>query len=166
MSKIDTITTQLNELGTIPSKYRADAADRLRLTFDPPQRPPRQGGREEAKYSTRRWKEKKAYHVYSDILDHRPDVYLAFILAVPPKACTAFEVVSFLKQLDEARQNPLSLKNEARSLLQNLALKGHFESSERFKTYLSTLFPLSSCTCYNVAGANKGRTETCECGRE
>lgn len=168
IDKINATVTQLNQLGTIPSRYLADLADRLRLTFDPPQRCPRRGGREEPKVSTRRWKEKRAYNVYSDILDHRPDIYLAFILVIPPTTCRAFNVSSFLEQYDKANphRNPVSLNNDARGLLQEISLKGHFEGSDRFKTFESALFPLSPSPYYDVVGANKSRFETCERCRE
>jgi hypothetical protein len=63
-------------------------------------------------------------------------------------------------------RNHVSLNNDARGLLQEISQKGRFESSDRFKTFTSALFSLSSSPCYGVVNSNKSRTKTYERCRE
>lgn len=150
IGKVNEILCEHHRLGTIPSRDQGGLLTRLSLTFDPPLHVERSdvrwGRGEEHKEANRRWQGRQAFNVYSEVLDRRPDIFLAFVVARPASRCIGFNVTEFLRRYNEAYpdRNFAPLDNDARELLLHTSRKGNFSTNERFQRFLCKIFPPSS----------------------
>ncbi|KAJ9644786.1 hypothetical protein H2204_001248 [Knufia peltigerae] len=140
IGKVNEILCEHHRLGTIPSRDQGGLLTRLSLTFDPPLHVERSdvrwGRGEEHKEANRRWQGRQAFNVYSEVLDRRPDIFLAFVVARPASRCIGFNVTEFLRRYNEAYpdRNFAPLDNDARELLLHTSRKGNFSTNERFQS--------------------------------
>ncbi|KAK6371714.1 hypothetical protein LTS17_008537 [Exophiala oligosperma] len=129
IGKVNEILCEHHRLGTIPSRDQGGLLTRLSLTFDPPLHVERSdvrwGRGEEHKEANRRWQGRQAFNVYSEVLDRRPDIFLAFVVARPASRCIGFNVTEFLGRYNEAYpdRNFAPLDNDARELLLHTSRK-------------------------------------------
>lgn len=88
-----------------------------------------------------RSRERRVREIYLEVLEKFPDIFLAFILTVSPKACRQFNVRSFLQQ---HTKQPLALCDDASLVLWRIATEHGIEKTARFQKLIKSLFGLPS----------------------
>jgi hypothetical protein len=135
---------EINGRQTIPADDISTLGKRLAIVCRVPQtqqrRPNRVKRLKNREYLVQS-RERKVRNVYFEVLEKFPDIFLAFILTVSPKACRQFKVGDLFKQ---HTKQPISLCNEANLILWRIATEHGIEKSVRFQKLMSSLFKLPS----------------------
>ena len=137
VSKVRDIVQGLNEARTIPKSFRNDLESRLVLAWGEIPDPQDQ--------STTAWRKRNARSIYQEIQDESHHLFLAFVLAMGPTACsrTGFKkCVQALLKADTPHNLRLSLK--AKELFESIAIKREFAGNARYVNLIKALFSESS----------------------
>lgn len=131
----------INGRQTIPAADISTLGERLAIVCIVPQTQQRRLKRLKNSEYLVQSRERKARNVYFEVLEKFPDIFLAFILTVSPKACRQFAVGSFVQQHTE---QPISLCSDANLILWRIATEHGIEKTVRFQKLMSSLFKLPS----------------------
>lgn len=135
IAKIRHIVQELNEAGNVPKALRNDLESRLVLAWGDIAGPQDR--------STTAWRKRNARNVYQDIQDESHHLFLAFILAMGPTACSRTGVKNCIKALlkaDTDRPHKLRLNLVAKELFESMAIKRGFGGNSRYVEFIKSLF--------------------------
>ncbi|KAL9038916.1 MAG: hypothetical protein Q9214_005092 [Letrouitia sp. 1 TL-2023] len=131
--KIQDTARALNEAGDVPKPLRNHLESRLILAWEERANPPDQ--------PTTAWRKRNAQNIYREIQDENHHLFLAFILAMGPTACsrTGFKnCVETLLKADKNRRQKLHLNLEAKGLFESIAMRQKFAGNARYLNLIST----------------------------
>jgi len=135
ISKIRNIVQEMNEAGNVPKFLRNDLESRLVLAWGDI------AGPEDR--STTAWRKRNARNVYQDIQDESNHLFLGFVLAMGPTACSRTGIKDFIKALlkaDTDRPHKLRLNLGAKELFESMAIKRGFGGNSRYVEFIRSLF--------------------------
>lgn len=163
ISNVNKTIAKLKQRQTIPLTLREDLKERLCITFEPFQRLHRSQGTvpRPAKESRIHHIRKRARQVYLEILDEIPQIYLPFILAVPPPICRSFDSSGFKKEYNQKHPQPedIELGLDAKALFKQISDESNFNQSTNYNRLIQILFPKSRSARFRVRSrANERRT--------
>ena len=125
VSRIQDVLHESNEARNIPKSLRDDLENRLVLAWGEIHDPQDQ--------STTGWRKRNARNIYREIQDESQHLFIAFVLAMRPTACSrsGFKrcVQALLKAEDRANKLQLNLK--AKELFESIATKRELADNAR-----------------------------------
>ena len=133
--KVQDIAQALNEAGNIPQSLRDDLESRLVLAWG--------GVADSQDQSTTAWRKRNAQKIYLEIQDETHHLFLAFILAMGPTACsrTGFKnCVQVLLKADKDGRQELKLNLDAKELFESIAIRRNFAGNARCANFMRSLF--------------------------
>ncbi len=133
--KIQDTAQVLNEAGNVPKPLRNDLESRLVLAWGE--------SADLADQSTTAWRKRNAQNIYEEIQDENHHLFLAFILAMGPTACsrTGFKnCVQALLKADRNGRQKLQLNLEAKELFKSIAIRRGFAGNARCVKFMRSLF--------------------------
>lgn len=92
---------------------------------------------------TTAWRKRNAQNIYQDIQDENHYLFLAFILAMGPMACsrTGFkDCVQAVLKADKSGRQKLQLDLEAKELFESIAIRQGFADNGRCVNFMKFLF--------------------------
>ena len=126
----------LNEAGNVLKSLRNDLESRLVLAWGE--------SADLQDQSTTAWRKRNAQNIYQEVQDENHHLFLAFILAMGPTACsrTGFKTcVQALLKADRNGRQKLQLNREAKELFESTALRRQFAGNARYVNFMKSLFP-------------------------
>ena len=135
IAKFRHIVQELNEAGNVPKARRNDLESRLVLAWGDIADPQDQ--------STTAWRKRNARNVYQEIQDKSHHLFLAFVLAMGPTACSKTGIKNCIKVLlkaDTDRPHKLRLNLGAKELFESMAIKRGFGGNSRYIEFIRSLF--------------------------
>jgi len=135
ISKVHDTAQALNKAGNVPKSLRTDLESRLVLAWGKKEDLPNQ--------STTAWRKRNAQNIYQEIQDENHHLFLAFILAMGPTACsrTGFkDCVQTLLKADRSGRRKLQLDLDAKELFESIALRQGFAGNARCVSFMKSLF--------------------------
>lgn len=139
VSRVYEILTDLNRRRAIPIIHQATLEERLVIVCKPLDRLPRLKVPRPNLNVKSHYRQRRAQRVYLEVLDEDPCVFLAFILAISPRACESFDLRGFRQQ--HQKQSGTHLNDELKSTLDAIAEKQHFKQSPYYERLIESLFP-------------------------
>ena len=139
VSKIQDVVRELNEARNIPKSLRVDLENRLVLAWGEIPDPQDQ--------STTAWRKRNARNIYQEIQDESQHLFLAFVLAMGPPACSKSgfkKCVQALLKAEEDTPHKLQLNLKAKELFESIANKRGFADNARYVSLTRSLFPEGS----------------------
>ena len=145
---------EIRKRGAIPSHRHKELEDRLVIACKESQRQPRAEVPRERKEILAKARQKKAHKLYLQVLDEDCHIFLAFILAISPRACCSFNLDSFFRHY-EGRQCKLQLGIETKGLLDEIASRRGLIRNPHLDKLMKLVFPqgLLEVSCY-IEGRN------------
>lgn len=135
IAKIKDTAQALNEAGNVPKSLRNDLESRLVLAWGE--------NTDLSDQSTTAWRKRNAQNIYREIQDENHHLFLAFILAMGPTACsrTGFkDCVQALLKADKSGRQKLQLDLEAKELFESIAIRRGFAGNGRCVNFMKSLF--------------------------
>lgn len=133
--KVQDIAQVLNEAGNVPKSLRNDLESRLVLAWGEIA--------DSQEQSTTAWRKRNAQNIYLEIQDENHHLFLAFILAMGPTACSRAgfrNCVQALLKADKNGRQKLQLNPEAKELFESIAIRRKFAGNARYVNFMRSLF--------------------------
>jgi len=114
--------------------HRKDIRDRLLITLGPLTRPP---------VSSTRWRRNSARKGYLTILKASHHLLVPFIISIPPSVCatlTSNGSIQALAEDEDLLSTRLKLDDDARELLDSIAVDGGFTDDQIYTDLINSLF--------------------------
>ena len=133
--KIQDTAQALNEAGNVPKPLRNDLESRLVLAWGE--------SADLQDQSTTAWRKRNAQNIYQEIQDENHHLFLAFMLAMGPTACsrTGFKNgVQALLKADKNGRQKLQLNLEAKELFESITIRRGFAGNARCVNFMRSVF--------------------------
>ena len=137
-ARIYDLFDELRVSRTIPLSHQPTLKKNLVIAFKRPLRKAAHPGRRSIQQLNAQFVHNKAIKVYLHVLDLDPHLFLAFILAISPRACRDFDVQAFFKQ---HKHQKLHLTDAAKSILEKNAQEADIRTNPLFRRLITSLFP-------------------------
>lgn len=144
VSKIEDARTDLIRSQDIPFTYEENLEEGLRITFSSVEHHKRRRGvkQTDSDYK-RRSSNKKAHLAYLKVLDEKPQIYISFILAVPPPDCYCLDINLLLRHYSSQNLQPeaIHFSLSAVKSIEEISAKHKCDQNRHYQKLLSILYP-------------------------
>ena len=142
--KIESARADLIRSGDIPVSHEENLEEGLRTTFSPIEHHKRCRGVQQTNSEyKRRSSNKKAHLAYLRVLDEEPQIYISFILAVPPPDCYSLDVELLLRHYRSQDLQPEAIQFNLRTVksIEEISAKHKYVQNRHYQKLLSVLYP-------------------------
>lgn len=140
--RVHQVAKELNDHKTVPSYHQQNLEDRLVVVWGESKRQTRtkEGRRTRSEYEAT-YRRNLCRRKYLEVYDKNTHLFLTFILALSPRACSDFTAIDDLLQRDEVQRCRLDLSPETKGLFEGIAIRRGFDDNPKYAAFIESLFP-------------------------